>query len=381
VNWYSAHCWLGRLSRVVSNFRHVLGYFSTVVDALRERPPSPELVDGLVGRYAALRNMGCLAEAAEDARTALALAQEIRYAAGEAVALQELSYVSVYADRPDDAVRWAMQAQRVPDDQIPDWRARLVKDVLPWALVARGQLDHLTSAELDHLESQCVELLAMARSAGDLGHQADTHYLLAMLALKTGRLAIAGTRLRAAATLAMQIGFTLRLIDILDEAGLLCAASGRPAEAVTLWSAMAVQNESTGLADTPEAQHRRQSPLREAKRALGESSARTATDRGNAMTLTAAAEFAVMMTEQVQENVPTSTPAPAPASSPGPGLLTARERELVALVAQGLTDAEIAKKLFISIRTVRTHLDRIRDKSGCRRRADLTRLALQEGII
>ncbi len=34
-----------------------------------------------------------------------------------------------------------------------------------------------------------------------------------------------------------------------------------------------------------------------------------------------------------------------------------------------------------SVRTVRTHLDQIRDKSGCRRRADLTRLALQEGII
>jgi DNA-binding CsgD family transcriptional regulator len=30
---------------------------------------------------------------------------------------------------------------------------------------------------------------------------------------------------------------------------------------------------------------------------------------------------------------------------------------------------------------VRTHLDRIRDKSGCRRRADLTRLALQERVI
>jgi DNA-binding CsgD family transcriptional regulator len=37
--------------------------------------------------------------------------------------------------------------------------------------------------------------------------------------------------------------------------------------------------------------------------------------------------------------------------------------------------------LFISVRTVRTHLDHIRDKSGCRRRADLTRLALQEGIV
>jgi len=34
-----------------------------------------------------------------------------------------------------------------------------------------------------------------------------------------------------------------------------------------------------------------------------------------------------------------------------------------------------------TLSTVRTHLDRIRDKSSCRRRADLTRLALQEGII
>jgi DNA-binding CsgD family transcriptional regulator len=53
-----------------------------------------------------------------------------------------------------------------------------------------------------------------------------------------------------------------------------------------------------------------------------------------------------------------------------------RERELVTLVAQGRTDAQIAAQLYISVRTVRSHLDRIRDKTGCRRRADLTRLAL-----
>jgi DNA-binding CsgD family transcriptional regulator len=62
-------------------------------------------------------------------------------------------------------------------------------------------------------------------------------------------------------------------------------------------------------------------------------------------------------------------------------VLSASERELLALVGQGRTDAEIAEQLFISIRTLRTHLDRIRDKSGCRRRADLTWLALQAGII
>lgn len=61
--------------------------------------------------------------------------------------------------------------------------------------------------------------------------------------------------------------------------------------------------------------------------------------------------------------------------------LSPRERELVALVAGGLTDAQIAQRLVISVRTVRSHLDRIRDKSGARRRAELTRLAATLGVI
>jgi DNA-binding NarL/FixJ family response regulator len=54
---------------------------------------------------------------------------------------------------------------------------------------------------------------------------------------------------------------------------------------------------------------------------------------------------------------------------------------LVTLVAQGRTNTEIAAQLYISIRTVSSHLDRIRDKTGYRRRADLTRLALTEGLV
>ena len=99
---------------------------------------------------------------------------------------------------------------------------------------------------------------------------------------------------------------------------------------------------------------------------------RAAEERGAAMTLAAAVEFAMMMTGEQK---------PLSAILPVPGKLSERERELVTLVAQGQTDAQIAENLFISISTVRTHLDRVRDKSGCRRRADLTRLALQEGII
>lgn len=378
--WYSAHCWLGELSRWASDYSLILRHFSTVADALRERPPSPDLVEGLAGRCSVLRNMGRLAEAADDADTALQLAQQIRYVAGEAYALRQLSLIAMYANQPEDAVKWAEQAQRVPFDQIPDWRARRIREVLPNALVHTGQLEKLDTGQMADLEAQSEHLLGLASSAGDLGQQADAHYSLATLAIRTGRLAAAGASLRAAAALATRIGFTLRLIDILDETGYLCAATGRFGQAVTLWSAMAVQNEIADLADTPQAEHRRAAPLREAQGELGEGAARMARDRGAAMTLAAAAEFAVMMTEQVNENLPAPPPNRAVAA-PGSALLSTRERELVALVGQGRTDAEIAERLFISIRTVRTHLDRIRDKSGCRRRADLTRLALQEGII
>jgi len=98
---------------------------------------------------------------------------------------------------------------------------------------------------------------------------------------------------------------------------------------------------------------------------------RSAARRGAAMSLPTAAEYALMLT----------APDPPAAAAPGPGALSARERELVTLVAQGRTDAQIAAQLYISIRTVRSHLDRIRDKTGCRRRADLTRLALSTGLI
>jgi DNA-binding CsgD family transcriptional regulator len=60
---------------------------------------------------------------------------------------------------------------------------------------------------------------------------------------------------------------------------------------------------------------------------------------------------------------------------PSPARLSAREREVITLVAQSRTNAQIAARLYISAYTVRSHLDRVWDKTGCRRRPDLTRLA------
>jgi DNA-binding CsgD family transcriptional regulator len=75
--------------------------------------------------------------------------------------------------------------------------------------------------------------------------------------------------------------------------------------------------------------------------------------------------------------VPAASQAPADGSA---GPLSEREREIVALLAGGATDAQIADRLFLSVNTVRSHLDRIRDKTGARRRPDLIRYAIRVGI-
>ena len=115
---------------------------------------------------------------------------------------------------------------------------------------------------------------------------------------------------------------------------------------------------------------RREEQLRQARQVLGSDRARAAEDRGAAMSLATVVEYALMLTD----------PGP-PRSAPGPGQLSARERELIILVAEGRTNAQIADQLHISVRTVGSHLDRIRDKTGCRRRADLTRLALSARLV
>jgi DNA-binding CsgD family transcriptional regulator len=156
---------------------------------------------------------------------------------------------------------------------------------------------------------------------------------------------------------------------MLDACGYLCAATGRPAEAVTAWAAHAALMPR----DWPRDARLREKPLRAARQALGPDRARAAEQRGAAMSWATAAEYALLVAE---DPGPQQTPA-----APGVGTLSARERELVRLVAQGRTDAQIAAELFISVRTVRSHLDRIRDKTGARRRADLTRLALAAELV
>jgi DNA-binding NarL/FixJ family response regulator len=75
----------------------------------------------------------------------------------------------------------------------------------------------------------------------------------------------------------------------------------------------------------------------------------------------------------------TVTPEPTRAAPPPDGL-TQREVEILGLIARGLTNPEIAAKLFLSNHTIKTHINRIFAKTGSRDRAAAVGYAHRKGI-
>jgi DNA-binding NarL/FixJ family response regulator len=73
---------------------------------------------------------------------------------------------------------------------------------------------------------------------------------------------------------------------------------------------------------------------------------------------------------------------PAPSSDPAIlAELTEREREVLAVVGRGLSNAEIAAELFISPATAKTHVSRVMMKLGARDRAQLVVIAYETGLV
>jgi len=75
---------------------------------------------------------------------------------------------------------------------------------------------------------------------------------------------------------------------------------------------------------------------------------------------------------------PVTTPAEP---NPGLQLLTDREREVLAAVAHGLSNAEVGEQLFMSHATAKTHVSRLLTKLGARDRAQLVVIAYEAGIV
>ena len=197
------------------------------------------LVTALAGGRAIARlNLDDVPGAVDDARRALTLARELGDPASELLALTAVSATAYYAGDAAEALDWTRQAQELlPLDSFGD-EARWCHYVLALVLTKLG--------DLDSARRVCAAGLTRSRQMDDLANMVPLLEVMADIERLAGNPAEAGACLQEAVAVASRIGHSLALPMLIDRCGDLCAATGRWADAVTLWAAAAADLKRRG---------------------------------------------------------------------------------------------------------------------------------------
>ena len=91
--------------------------------------------------------------------------------------------------------------------------------------------------------------------------------------------------------------------------------------------------------------------------------------------------LAPTVTRRLIADVTSRRAAPRAASRPRSSALTPREREVLELIARGLSNIEIAERLFVAEQTVKTHVGKVLSKLDLRDRAQAVVLAYESGLV
>jgi len=182
-------------------------------------------------------------------------------------------------------------------------------------------------------------------------------------------------------TLCKELGDRLTASDGLEGLACVFATEGAPEQAARLFGAALALREAIGYQNTHEEDAWREPYVATARSRAGETAWTEALALGRAMGLEEAIEYA-LSAEEPSATTPSATTSHSSQSSPPehPAGLTSREVEVLGLVAAGMTNAQTAKELFISTRTVETHLTSIYHKLGVSSRATATRFAIEHGL-
>ena len=173
--------------------------------------------------------------------------------------------------------------------------------------------------------------------------------------------------------------FTTRSLEYLAA---VLAMRGDHERAARLFGAGEALREAIGAAVLPFYKDDYDRGVAVAQAQLGEEAFAAAWAQGRAMTPEQAREYALSREEKPAPGAPASaTTTTLAQTSSYPAGLSAREAEVLKLVARGLTNAQVAQELFISPHTVNRHLNSIYSKLGVSSRAVATRFATEHNLI
>lgn len=165
------------------------------------------------------------------------------------------------------------------------------------------------------------------------------------------------------------------IIDTLEALACLAQAQSDSKVAAVLWGACEVWRAKPDQQRTPHEQADLEPFIHTTRTTLGQEAFLTAYQRGGRMRLDEAIRFAQDSFPIVANQQP-----PKAKKETYPAGLTSREVDVLRLVAQGMTDNEVAEKLVLSPRTVNAHLTSIYSKLGVKSRVAATRFAIENGL-
>ena len=200
-------------------------------------------------------------------------------------------------------------------------------------------------------------------------------HLIAAFALfqQPGKGAECAAEVRNALRAKQELGDVTGVAYALEVLGWLAAREGRPVRAAWLLGAADPLWAHTGsrLGDTAILEEYHQAAVRAASSSLGDKRYATLATSATRRPLAAIIGLALADVDELVRGTDASGQPPAAPAGSGGGL-TAREHEIAGLVASGLSNREIAARLFISKRTVDAHVEHIFGKLGISSRVQLT---------
>ncbi|MGZ8744138.1 MAG: ATP-binding protein [Nocardioides sp.] len=232
---------------------------------------------------------------------------------------------------------------------------------VPLALVQLATV-HATLSDADRAMAYAEECVALSEAASERWCEALARWVEALVQWRLGRAARARTYARDVLRLKEPFGDRMGMAMSVEVVAWAEADAGRSADAVRLLGAVQAALDSIGanLFGHLLADHDR--CFARTRVALGDAAFRQALDEGAALRFDEAVALALGR----------RTPTPAAADAHAEEVrLTRRESEIAALVAEGLTNREIAEQLVVSQRTAEGHVAHILGKLGLTSRAQL----------
>jgi ATP/maltotriose-dependent transcriptional regulator MalT len=247
------------------------------------------------------------------------------------------------------------------------------KESMSFGLADLGEVV-LQQGDAVEARSRLQQSLALSREIGKKEYMASSLRLLARVAAFEGDYPAARARYQESLAIGSQGSHNLNIPSSLEGLADVVAMQGEPAWAARLWGTAQALRQARGIPLPPVYRADYDRVVAAACSQHGEQAFAAAWAQGRTMTPEQA------LAAEDQQILPTPTPSSRPTAT-SPDGLTAREVEVLRLVAQGLPDAQVAQQLVISSHTVNSHLKAIYGKIGVSSRSAATRYAVEQHLM